>query len=55
MSETDNPRNYTDLTGFHQSVKLPGASLKTCQVLRDCIVTNPLKLLIAQFSQVFAA
>jgi hypothetical protein len=32
--------NYTDLTGFHQPVELPGASLKTCQVLRDCRVTK---------------
>jgi hypothetical protein len=38
--KTKNESNYTDLTGFHQTVELPSASLKTCQVLRDCIVTN---------------
>jgi hypothetical protein len=31
--------NYTDLTGFHQTVELLNASLKTCKVLRGCIVT----------------
>jgi hypothetical protein len=29
-----------DLTAFPQIVELPNVSLKTCQVLRNCIVTK---------------
>jgi hypothetical protein len=35
LAAQKSPCNYTDLTGFHQNMELPNASLKTCQVLRS--------------------